>query len=189
MFCIKWQAGTGELYTGLCGVMALSRLDGGCIMDFPSYQTAGSSMVKRTLLGSRSISGQFAAVFLFLGLCVPTAWACSCASGSEEGMVRRANLAVVATAIADAMFDHWGSEPHSPRGPLRAVTIFRIHQVLKGPIETDRIAVLHEIDSAACGLVFSPGVRYLLTFHIGRVDGPAPLRIGLCNVKVLDRPD
>ena len=104
-------------------------------------------------------------------------------------MVERADLAVVATVIADALYDVWGGDPNEPRRPPRAVTVFEVAEFLKGPSGPSRIAVIHETDSSACGLVFSPEVPYLLVFNIERENDPKPLHTGLCKVKTLDEPN
>ena len=100
-------------------------------------------------------------------------------------MVERVALAVIASAVADAPFGlREGGLP-----PSRAVTIFRVEQVLKGPSVSERIAVVHEVDPAACGLGFAPEERYLLAFGAWTAEDPAPLHINLCGVRALDAPD
>ena len=101
-------------------------------------------------------------------------------------MVERVSFAVVASVVADAPFD-LGEGDLLP--PPRAVTIFRVERVLKGPSVSDRIAVLHEVDPAGCGLGFAAEERYLLAFGAWKEEAPAPLRINLCGVRVLDAPD
>ena len=98
---------------------------------------------------------------------------------------RRATLAVTAKAVADALLDIWGRDPQVPLPPPRAVTIFEVEQVHKGPPVGSRIAVVHEIDSGACGLSFDPEGRYLLAFGMPVGDEPEPLRIGLCSVRAV----
>ena len=100
-------------------------------------------------------------------------------------MVERAVLAVTATAIAAAPFDVWGRDADVPLPPPGAVTIFEVEQVLKGPPVDRRLAVLHEIDAGACGIVFNLEASYLLAFSMQRGEGPTPLRIGLCGVKAV----
>ncbi len=111
------------------------------------------------------------------------AMACSCAAESEALAVRRADLAVVATAIADAPFDV-RKEPSGLSRPSRAVTLFRVERVRRGAFDGERMAVLHRTDSAACGLRFSAGERYLLAFRFraGKTE-PGPLRIGFCGAR------
>ena len=123
-----------------------------------------------------------AAAFLALVVCSPAAWACSCALESEEEMVERADFAVVASPIAGAYFDVLLGEQRTPLPPPRAVTVFQVVRVLKGPPMFERISAVHEIDPAACGLGFAPERRYLLAFSVEDVHELAPLRIGLCSV-------
>ena len=164
------------------------------------------------MFGLRSVSTVLAAALLSLALKVPAVWACSCMAESRDAMVARADLAIVASPVATALFDAWGGDPEMPRRPPRAVTIFHVQRVLEGrsglervsgrfsatrrmsqgtPVP-ERVAVLHALNGAACGLVFDTGRRYLLAFRIESMDEPAPLRIGLCSVKTLgplDRRD
>ena len=132
-----------------------------------------------------SVPGALATAFLSMALGAPGAWACSCALQSEDEMVERSALAVTAKAVAGAAFDVWGRDPATPLPPPHAVTIFRVERVLKGPPVGKRIAVLHEVHSGACGISFRSEETYLLAFGTPDGDGPAPLRIGLCDVKAV----
>ena len=132
------------------------------------------------------VAAGLGATLLLLSLPGSAAWACSCVLESEEEMVERAALAVTATAIAAAPFDVWGRDPETPLPPARAVTIFEVQRVLEGLSVDRRIAVLHEIDPGACGIVFELGASYTLAFTMRHGDGPMPLRIGLCGVKAVD---
>ena len=130
-----------------------------------------------------SAFGRSAVMFSFLMLCTPATWACSCAAASDDELVEGAELAMMAGAVSDALFDVWGGDPHTPRSPPRAVTIFQVERILKGPDVPARIAVLHETDPGVCGIEFIIEERYLLAFGPGKADEPGPLRIGLCSVR------
>ena len=132
-----------------------------------------------------SVPSVVACAILSLALGGPEAWACSCALENEDQMLARATLAVTAQAVTDAPFDIWGRNPQTPLPPPRAVTIFRVDRILKGPAVGDRIAVLHDVDPGACGILFDPAKTYLLAFGAPRGDEPGPLRIGLCSVKAV----
>ena len=139
-----------------------------------------------------SVPSGLVAAFLALVVCGPAAWACSCALESQEQMVERADLAVLGNPIIDAPFDVLVGEQRTPLPPPRAVTVFRVERVLKGPPMFERISVVHEIDPAACGIGFATEQRYLLAFRMQDVHELAPLRIGLCGVVplgLLDRRD
>ena len=141
--------------------------------------------MKGAVLNIWSVPGALFMAFLTLALGGPGAWACSCALESEDEMIERATLAVTAKAVAGALFDVWGRDPETPLRPPRAVTVFRVEQVLKGPPVGERIAVLHEVVPGTCGVTFSPEERYLLAFGTPDGDGPAPLRVGVCGVKTV----
>ena len=104
---------------------------------------------------------------------------------SEKEMVRRADTAVKATVITDALFDTWTRDVLPHRSSQQAVTVFRVDQVLRGSLPENRIAVLHNIYPPTCGLRFAPDVRYLLTFVRKRDGKPRPLVTGLCEVKAM----
>ena len=127
-------------------------------------------------------------LFLTCALWGRAAWACSCMVMSEKEMVRSADIAVKATAITDALFDIWTGDVRPHRSSQQAVTVFRVDQVLKGPLPENRIAVLHNTYPPTCGLRFAPDVRYLLIFVRKRDNKPRPLVAGLCAVKAI-RPD
>ena len=104
-------------------------------------------------------------------------------------MVSRADIAVKATVITDALFEAWTSTVPPHRSSQQAVTVFRVEQVLKGPLPQDRIAVLHNVYPPTCGLRFALNLRYLLTFVRPPDDRPRPLVAGLCSVKALRSSD
>ena len=124
-------------------------------------------------------------LFLTCALWDRSAWGCSCIVLSEKEMVRRADIAIKATVITDALFDIWTADVRPHRSSQQAVTVFRVDQILKGPLPENRIAVLHNIYPPTCGLRFAPDVRYLLTFVRTRDDKPRPLVAGLCTVKAM----
>ena len=124
-------------------------------------------------------------LFLTCVLWGRAAWACSCVVMSEKEMVRRADIAVEATMISDALFDIWTGDARPHRSSQQGVTVFRVDQVLKGSLPDDRIAVLHNIYPPTCGLRFAPDVRYLLTFVRKRDGTPRPLVAGLCTAKAM----
>lgn len=118
-------------------------------------------------------------------VCARAAQACSCLPESEDEMVERAALAVLAEAIADAPFevsiDATLEILHARR---EAVTLFRVLEVLSGRFESERIAVVHDLAPASCGVRFRSGERYLLAFRARAASGePEVLRAGLCHVR------
>ena len=113
-------------------------------------------------------------LFLTCALWGRAAWACNCKILSEKEMVRRADIAIEATVITDALFDIWTRTVPPHRSSQQAVTVFRIDQVLKGSLPQDRIGVLHNIYPPTCGLRFAPDMRYLLIFVRKRDDKPRP---------------
>ena len=133
-----------------------------------------------------SASGRAALVFSLLVLWAPAAWACSCAAAGDDELVENSDLAMVANAVIDAPFDVWAGDPQTPLPPPRAVTIFRVERVLKGPPVPGRIAVVHETDPGACGIGFTIEEHYLLAFRLRKADEPGPLQIGLCRVRTVD---
>ena len=114
-----------------------------------------------------------------------TADACRCAIGGERTMTQRAALAVIGRTIADGVYDLGGTHGRESLPPPRRVTVFAVERVVKGRAGAERIAVLHGTRPAACGLVFEPQARYLLTFGKRRRAALSPLRANLCTVRRL----
>lgn len=115
-------------------------------------------------------------------------WACSCASTGAQALIDESDLAFVGRAVTDGVYDVGEAESGRSRLPARRVTIFAVERTLKGSAGAERIAVLHRTGSAACGIVFAPDERYLLTSGRGREAGPGPFRVGLCGVRRLSAP-
>ena len=124
-------------------------------------------------------------VLLALSLCGRVAQACSCAPATENDMVQRATLAVMAQAITDAPFKVWTDRMSERVSAVQeGVTLFRVLRIVTGRLESERIAVVHNLETSACGLRFRSGERYLLTFRSREPSGkPVVLRAGLCHVK------
>ena len=123
-------------------------------------------------------------VLVLLALSGRVALACSCIAETQDEMVRRSDLAVVAEAIAEAPFNAWVSRTKRTLfSPQEVVTLFDVRKVLAGRLENKRIAVVHYVESSTCGLRFAAGKRYLLAFAARKAGGLAVLRTGLCNAK------
>ena len=108
--------------------------------------------------------------------------ACSCLPATNEALVERADLAVIAAPVASAPF-------HAPvaQGPLippeERITIFEVKRLIKGPITEPWMAAVHWTNPVSCGLVFETSGRYLLTFRHHAGARGRPLRIGLCSAR------
>lgn len=128
-------------------------------------------------------------VLIALSIGGRAAQACSCAPESEEEMIQRASLAVLAEAIGEAPFRVWmDQEPVRMSSGREGLTLFRVLEVVAGRLESERIAVVHKLESSACGMRFRSGERWLLTFRARESSGkPAVLRVGLCHVKLQSR--
>ena len=121
-----------------------------------------------------------------MAFCGRVALACSCIAETQDEMVQRSDLAVVAEAIAEAPFKAWVSRTRRTLfSPEEAVTLFHVRRVVAGRFENKRIAVVHYVESSTCGLRFVAGERYLLTFTARKAGGLVVLRTGLCSAKYL----
>lgn len=145
----------------------------------------GSASPDRPVAASPARGLAILGVLFALGGGGNTASACSCASIGAQALIDESDLAFVGRAVIDGAYDVGETESGRSRLPARRVTIFAMEQALKGSAGAERIAVLHGTDSAACGIVFAPDERYLLTSRWGREAGPGPFRVGLCGVRRL----
>ena len=95
------------------------------------------------------------------------ALACSCVpyrSAAEQ--LAAADLMFKGKVLADR-----------PEGPGRGVARFRVYSVIKGQVGM-AVQVRHSLDSASCGVRFTPGQTVLVLAHAGS-DGF--WRTGLCS--------
>ena len=123
-------------------------------------------------------------VLVLLALSGRVALACSCIAETQDEMIQRSDLAVVAEAIAEAPFNAWVSRTRRTMySPEEVVTLFDVRKVVAGRLENKRIAVVHYVASPTCGLRFTAGERYLLAFTARKEGGLVVLRTGLCNAK------
>ncbi|WP_433220757.1 hypothetical protein [Microtetraspora malaysiensis] len=117
-----------------------------------------------------------------------TACACSCALRPPSELMK--GSATVFTGTVTAARRAGGGDPLGPPPPL--VFTFRADQIYKGtPNATYEVAT--NADSAACGVNFTIGSRYLVFASAGKsglfdTDPGVPLYTSLCSGNVMVRP-
>ena len=131
--------------------------------------------------GARWAATTLAAAALAAG--AGTAHACSCAQQTRAELIAQSALAVEAVALETQT----KSAPGTGRSTAaKSITTFRVQRTVKGQPAATVLHVQHATDGAACGIRFTTGASYLLTFTDRAAGGRAgALRTNACRVHQL----